>query len=450
MPSSALDRLSYPGTTVEVWLPPGITPEDLPATQALAYRQKRTEGRISLVLGAGNVSSIPASDILDRLFRCDEVVLCKLSPLNDYLAPLLRRAFRTLIENGFLRIVTGGAAEGDYLCHHPQVGSIHLTGSETTFDAILYGAGDSGRSRKARRRPRLQKPITAELGDVAPVIVVPGPWSKRDLSYQAWHLASMLTSNAGCNCSTPRVIVQHAGWPQRRELLDHLQRVLARVPTRTAFYPGATSRWQSLVEAHPEAKKIGAYQEGRLPWTFASDLDPDVNDPCFSSEALCSFCCETAIEASGVADYLDEAVNFANERLRGSLSATLLVHPVSLRDPEVHRAVERALDELHYGTVCLNYWPGIGWGQVTPPWGAFAAGEGSELGSGRGFAHNTLMFSQVEKTVVRAPFRAFPPPPWFPSFKRYEQLSDRLMHFEAAPSATKIPALLATFLLGWL
>ena len=58
-------------------------------------------------------------------------------------------AFRALIDGGYLRIVYGGAEEGAYLCNHPGVDEIHITGSDKTFDAIVLGPGAEGAARKA-------------------------------------------------------------------------------------------------------------------------------------------------------------------------------------------------------------------------------------------------------------------------------------------------------------
>ena len=50
--------------------------------------------------------------------------------------------------------------------------------------------------------------------------LVPGRWSESDLDYHADNIATMLTNNAGFNCTTSRVIVTAAGWPLRGALLE--------------------------------------------------------------------------------------------------------------------------------------------------------------------------------------------------------------------------------------
>ncbi|HSU81525.1 MAG TPA: aldehyde dehydrogenase family protein, partial [Thermoanaerobaculia bacterium] len=241
-PIDLYDRAFYAGVTADVWMEPGITEQDLPQTQAVAYHSPVRQGRVALVLGAGNVSSIGPMDALYKLFVEDQVVIFKTHPVNVYLGPLMEEAFQPLIARGFFRVVYGGAEEGAYLCRHPGVDEIHITGSDRTYEAIVFGPGEEGRRRKEADEPLLSKRFTAELGNVSPVIVVPGPWDEGDLEYQAENLATMLTNNAGFNCNAGRVIVQHSGWAQRGELLARVGHVLSRIPVRRAYYPGAAER----------------------------------------------------------------------------------------------------------------------------------------------------------------------------------------------------------------
>ena len=442
-PQTRYDRLFFQGITAEVWMEPGVTMADLPRTQAIAYQDELHEGKVALVLGAGNVASIGPLDILYKLFVEDQVVVFKSNPVNAYLGLLMEEDLRVLVDGGFLRLVYGGAAEGAYLCNHPEVDEIHITGSDKTFDAIVFGTGPEGTKRKAEGQPLLTKRITGELGNVSPVIVVPGPWSSSDLAYQAEHIDSMLTNNAGFNCNATRVIIQHADWPQRDQLLQKMREVLVQVPTRTAYYPGALERQRSFVAAHPEAEQIGAAAQGQLPWTLIADIDPaSENDVCFTTEAFCGLFAETALEAASVPEYIDRAVAFANERLWGTLNATIIVHPNSLKDPEIAAAVERAVANLRYGTVGVNYWAGTGFVLGITPWGAFPGHKINDIQSGTGVVHNALMFSRSQKTVLRGPFRSVPIPAWFVTRGRAaRKVFSKLVAFEASPSPWKVPGI---------
>ncbi len=448
-PQSIYDHIFYSGITAEVWMEPGVTAAGLAETQATAYKERDPRGEVCLVLGAGNVSSIGPMDLLYKLFVENKVVVLKVHPVNDYLGPLVAEGFQTLRDWGVLRIVYGGVAEGAYLCAHEAVDEIHVTGSDKTVEAIVFGPGEEGRRRKAERRPKLRKPVSSELGNVSAVIVVPGPWSAADVDFQAEQLASTLTNNAGFNCNATRVIVTYEPWVRRRELIDGVRRHLAAAPLRKAYYPGAGDRHAAFLAAHPEAEQFGTSEDGELPWTLIAGVDAAAEDDiCFHTEAFCGVTSETALAAGSIEEFIGRAVELANERLWGTLNCTLLVHPSSLADRTVGPAVERAIEELCYGTVTVNCWAAVGYGLVLPPWGAYPGSDVYDIQSGSGVVHNTLMFDRPQKTVVRAPFRMTPKPLWFQSHRTGREIGEKLTRFEAEPSPWQLPGILWEALRG--
>lgn len=470
-PADTWDRLFYTGVTAEVWMEPGVDAASVRGTQAEAYRDGKGPGpagaaggrsagrdgsngvdgagRVCLVLGAGNVSSIGALDALTKLFVDNVVVVLKMHPVQDHLGPILQDAMAALVQAGCLRIVSGGAGAGTYLGAHPGVDELHITGSDRTYEAIVFGGGDDGRARKARDEAIFEKPISAELGNVTPVIIVPGAWSAADLAYHADNVTTMLANNAGFNCGAARVIVTHAAWPQREAFLDAVRRRLAAIPPKVAYYPGARSRYESFVAAHPEGETFGGRVDGRLPWLLVADLDPSRHDdPCFRTEAFCGVFAETSIAAPSAAEFVDRAVEFANDRLWGSLNANLIVSGRSMRDRAVGRAVERAIADLRYGTVSVNHWASLSFALAVTPWGAFAGHVRSDIQSGTGTVHNAMMFSRPQKTVIRAPFRARPKPVWFASHTSAHRLARELVRFEASPSPLRVPRIFFLALRG--
>jgi Aldehyde dehydrogenase family len=442
-PGNRYDRVFFGGITAEVWMQPGVSVRDLAGTQAVAYHDPNLKGRVALVLGAGNVSSIGPLDVCYKLFVENQVVIFKCNPVNEYLGPLMEQACRALIEPGYLRIVYGGAAEGSHLCNHPDVDEIHITGSDKTFDAIVFGPGPEGAARKAARQPLMNKRVTGELGNVSPVIVVPGPWSKSDLDYQAVNLASMLTNNAGFNCNATRVIIQHKGWDQREEVLRRVGKVFDTVPTRSAYYPCAAARYEAFARAHPDAQRYGQAEGDRLPWMVIAGADPSVEeDIAFTTEAFCGLFAETALDAASVPAYVDAAVRFCNERLWGTLNATILVHPSSLKDPAIAAAINRTVADLRYGSIGLNYWAAAAFLLGQTPWGGYPGSDLYDIQSGNDVVHNTLMFSRVQKSVIRAPFKSMPVPPTFVTrMAKGGVVFRRLTDLELSPSPMKVPAI---------
>lgn len=449
-PLTPYDRIFFMGVTAEIWMEPGETIDTMKQSQAAIYYDKNHEGKVALVLGAGNVASIAPLDILYKLFQEDQVVIIKMNPVNAYIGPLLNEAFRALIEPGFLRIVYGGASEGAYLCNSALVDEIHITGSDKTFDAIVFGSGPEGAARKASHEPILRKRITGELGNVSPVIVVPGPWSEADLNYQAEHLVTMLTNNAGFNCNATRVIIQHAGWRQREQLLQSVRQVLKEVPLRSAYYPGAPDRQRAFVADHPDAEQYGMAESDQLPWTLIPGVDAqNSEDICFTTEAFCGLFAETPLEAGSAVEYIERAVAFCNDQLWGTLNATILVHPKSLKDPQVKEAIKRAVANLRYGNVGVNYWAGSSFVLGVTTWGAFPGHPLYDIQSGTGVVHNNLMFAHPQKSVLRGPFRATPKPPWFVTEgKSGRKLFPQLVAFDAAPSPLKVPGIMWTAIRG--
>jgi acyl-CoA reductase-like NAD-dependent aldehyde dehydrogenase len=432
-PPGAYDRALFAGTRAEVWMPTGLSAAEVVAQQAWAYREPRPEPVVGLVLGAGNVSSMAPRDVLYGMFVENRVAVLKCNPVNDYLAPHWERSFRALVDAGFLRIVTGDSSVGAYLVNHPDIGQVHMTGSDKTFESIIFGPGPEGAERKARGERLLQVPVTAELGNVSPVVIVPGRWSSADLRYQAQHVATMLAANAGFNCIASRVIVTSAAWPQRNEFLEELERALAALPQRLAYYPGAAERHAAFLERHPDARQLGATSDGTLPWTLVRGTDPaDAGDPCFTTEAFCSLMAETALPGEPPAGFLDRAVAFCNETLWGTLGATVIVK--DQRDAELAHAVERAVRDLRYGSVGVNIWSGASFALTVSSWGAYPGHGDDDIQSGRGTVANTFMLRDPEKSVVRGPFRTRPRPAWFAGHKGSARTLRALAHYEANPS----------------
>ncbi|NOZ09240.1 MAG: aldehyde dehydrogenase family protein [FCB group bacterium] len=447
-PGNFIDRLLYRGITAEVRMQPGISIETVEAEQAWIYRQTPGSGGICLVLAAGNISTISVVDFMYKLFVENQVVILKTNPVNAYINPVIEEGFRALIKRNYLKIIYGGAEEGSILCRHSKVDRIHLTGSDKTFEAILFGPGAEGQRRKLSRTPLLQKPVTAELGNISPIIVVPGPWREKDFHTQGVKLASWLTVNAGFNCLSPRLVVQHAGWQDRHRLSESIGHVLSQVPIRKAYYPGAEQRFAEFLQHHPDALKFGEASPGYLPWTYIEGIDPkDREDICFRQEAFCSLMAETGLKADSVPEFIDEAVKFVNDTVWGSLVMSILVHPDSLKDPEISAALERAVDGLHYGTVCINLRAEYAYLLAVTPWGAYPGHDVYDIQSGTGVVNNLLMFRNPQKSVIRGPFNPFPDPVSATSAS-LEIFGRRLAGFENKPSLLKLPGLLYSAIRG--
>lgn len=439
MPGDGWDRLLYRGWTAEVRMDRAVTYSKARRALGGFYTKPTAPGPgVGLVLGAGNTSSIAPLDLIHQLFVENRVAILKFNPVNEYIGPHVEHAFSHLIAAGFVRTSYGGREVGDYLVTHPEVDSIHITGSERTHDAIVYGPGEEGARRKAERTPRISKPISSELGNVSPVILVPGrPWTKREIWYQAAHVGTQLMQNAGYNCNAAKLLVLPEGWAQRAEFLDALGRRFESIPDRPAYYPGSLERYRRMIDAGGRVRTFGASADG-VPTTLI-EVDRSSDHPAFGEEAFCRILAVVDLPASDPDGYLAEATAFCNDRVRGSLNATIIVDPDTLADHE--GAVERAVDDLRYGAVGVNLWAAAAFPLGVTPWGAFPGNPLEDIGSGRGFVHNARLIDHPEKTVMRAPFTIVPQPSWSVFHRRSAVALRRGTAFEADPAWWRIPAL---------
>ncbi|PKI89895.1 aldehyde dehydrogenase [Actinomycetales bacterium SN12] len=454
-PLTGLDRFLLSGFSGEVWLQPGITPNTARATAGLAQRSSDAAGGVGLVLGAGNITSIPVLDVLYELLAHNRVVLLKVNPTQDALVPVYERALAPLIAPGFLRIVRGGPEVGSYLTAHRDLAHVHITGSAATFDAIVWGASTGSGAQKAalrrqENRPLLHKPITAELGGVSPIILVPGEWSDADVAFQAEHVATMRLQNSGHNCIAGQIVIMSSEWAQAEQFRTALRRAYAAAPERPIWYPGSASRMQQAAEDYPDALVL------------ADRLLVDVSD---GQDATALQSTEYFAPVLGIVElpgigqeFLDAAIAHANDQLQGTLGANLIIDPAT--EKSLGTGFERAIAELRYGSIAINSWTAFGFITPTLTWGAFPGNTLDDVGSGIGVVHNALLLDGVERSVVRGPFRPFPrwlapgslslsrgtilpKPPWFVSSRTGSAVSEGLTRFRAHGS---IPVLVRTLL----
>jgi aldehyde dehydrogenase (NAD(P)+) len=446
-PNQLGDRIVLNGVHADVWMEPSVTRANLRDSIASFYRQTNPRGFLTLVLGAGNVSSIPPLDVLTTLYARGSVALLKLNPVNAYLSPIFARVFSSLIEEGFVRVTDGGADVGAYLCAHPATDAIHMTGAQRTHDAIVFGAGPEGAERKRAGTPIIEKRVTSELGNVTPVIVVPGPWSKADLAFQAAHVATMKMHNAGANCIAAQVVVTPEDWDFTSSFIERVEDALRNAPARPSYYPGELERARFVAQTHPGARAFTRRDDDER--VFVPELDPNQPEQLlFEYEMFCPALAHTSLPGDDAATFLRNAVAFCNDRLYGSLAVTMLIHPRT--QAALGDALDDAIADLRYGNVGVNAWPGVGYTLPTVSWGAFPGNDITDAGSGIGVVHNAFLFDRPQKGVVYAPFAPFPrslrngertllpTPPWFVTHRRADKVGRRIFAFAAKPSLFRL------------
>ena len=457
VPHTIWDRLLLSGVKADVWMKEGVKAENLRQHAAPTYdvpRESRT-GSVSLVLGAGNIAAIAPLDCFQMLFVEHSVVMLKLNPVNDYLQEFLQRALRPLIDFGSLEIVSGGADVGEYLCNHPDIETIHITGAGASHDAIVWGTGETAERNRQANTPRNPRRISSELGAVCPTIVVPGPWTKADIRFQAENVATQKLHNSGFNCVACQMLVMPEEWSQGEQFRDALVREIENAPKRGLYYPGANDRIDEFLAAYPDANVISAGDTRRVVVQYTRERG---NDLAQETEVFAPVLNVTSIGGENAERFLRAAIDYCNEELYGTLGANIIIHPATRR--EIGDSWNEIIGELKYGCIAVNAWTGVGFLTAQAPWGAFPGHTLQDVQSGIGFVHNTYMLDNVERSVVEAPFRPFPRnlmhgsfsllprPPWFVTNKRAHVVGKLMTRFQYKPGWLKLPRIFLNALMG--
>ncbi|MFB8146088.1 aldehyde dehydrogenase family protein [Microbacterium sp. NPDC056003] len=458
-PLSPVDGMLLSGYTGEIWFEPGVTEAQARRTAGLAQLTPTEPGGVGLVLGAGNVTSIPVLDVVYELMAHNRVTILKVNPTQDSVVPVFERALAPLIEPGFLRIVRGGGDVGAYLADHRGVAHVHITGATPTFDSIVWGpstgAGAAATARRRREdRPKLKKPITAELGGVSPIIIVPGEWSDADLRFQAEHVATMRLYNSGHNCIAGQLVLLSSDWPQREAFLDALRAAFDAAPARPVWYPRSDEKLAAAASDYPSATWRGDGTRAIVevgPREDATAVE--------TTEYFAPVLGIVTLPGNGQ-EFVDRAVAHANDELAGTLGANVLIDPVT--QAALGEGFERAMADLRYGTISINSWTAFGFLTPTLPWGGFPGATLQNVESGIGVVHNALLLDGIERAVTRGPFRPFPrslqpkalrrsrgrafsvlpKPPWFVTSRTGAAVSEGFTRFRMDGDYAKLSATL--------
>ena len=447
-----LTALALGGFRGELWICPG---HKVTQGEQLRRNEQDTEPGVALVLGAGNQYPLAILDILQMLALQSRVVVCKMNPVNEYVGPLLRKALAPLVREGFVEFVYGGADVGEMLVDHPLVKNIHLTGSEATYDRIVW----KGEDKAKRTGPPLGKHVGAELGCVTPYIIIPGEWDDEMIEYHAANVVSGMVNNAGHNCLGAEVLVTDASWPQRQQFLDAVRRQLDATSMRSAYYPGSADKFARFDKLFPDCENYG--QEASpppsgsdnmygspFPWKLKTGLSPetcavDQENWCGVLQEV-SLCCDNSADA-----FFRSAASFVNETCWGSLSCAVLVDTWTQKS---HRqAFDAFIADLRYGSISVNVPCMLGFGITRLSWGAFgddAEDRSRAIGSGNVKVHNSGFYDHVQKSVIYAPSISYPPPYWHVTNKNVEETAKAALSFFRKESVGSLTRLVSAALRG--
>jgi len=436
LPLTTSDKLLFSGSSAQVWMQPGVTIESLRDRTAAFYSEEDPIGSVCLVLGAGNVTSIPPLDVLFKLFNEGEVALLKMNPVNEYLGEIFESIFEDFIAAGYVRFVYGGGDVGEYLTAHDGVDTIHITGSAQTYNAIRYGSGEAGEANRMSDTPTNTKPISAELGGVSPTIVVPGDWSRADLRFQAENVVAQKMNNSGFNCVATQILILPESWDLTDAFLDEIRTLLGGLGDRDAYYPGVADRCHAIEAGSGNVETFGSETKRFL----VTGLDATATeDAAFRTEYFAPALSVVLLSGPDVPAFVATATRFANEVLAGTLGASIVVHPKT--EKAYPAAIDGMVADLRYGGIGVNTWSASVYLSPRCPWGAFPGNTPSDIGSGVGVVHNTLMLSDTQKAVARGPFapshrtlakgevHLAPKPVFFITNKQMHNIGERLVDY---------------------
>ena len=404
-PCGFFERVLYWDVEAHVW----STGSQL---QGCVYRGAgETDLGPALILGASNVSSILATDLLSKLFAENRPVVCVLPPRLAPLLPIFRDVFHPLIRNRHAQILCGGPELAESLLDRPEFDRVHLTGMRKTFEIIC------------RRNQYMNRSFSAELGCVTPVIIVPGTWSREEVLYQARHLVSLLVLNGGYNCTTPQVVIFSRNWSRKDVFLEAVRAELKSLVMRYDRFPGAAQRRESFLNDYPQGERFG-------PRTLVK-LDPHRETRLFSEEALCGVVGWVELDAEEPEKFMHQASRFCNKRLWGDLSCLILIDEDTRLTYE--RVLSRTIGSLEYGSVGLNVYAGLAFMSGVTPWGSYFEGK---MDNSMAWVHNAYFFDRPEKTIVEGSFMPPNAQPWVKPFPDLYKVAQALFEFELDPSFT--------------
>ena len=373
------EKVLFSGYHGRVWMRSGVSAEQVLARAAAPYRGAGfDDAGVALLLAAGNVPSLTVTDLLHLLYGRGCVVAVKMNPVLAYLRPALERIFADFVDRGWVRFVDETPEAGAYLVHHPGIDRLHMTGSATTYDALVWGVDEYAEHRRAAGTPLLDKPFTAELGGVAPLIVVPGrlergrraPSGRPHRLREAVQLRPHLL-----RASDPRP----AGRLAAGEPCFWTRSAASCAPPNPASRTTRAPRRRSPVRSPTDDYEVLLEPGHRV---LVDRLDPATDDAFFRDEVFADVLGVVRLPAPSVDGFLAEATRFANERLAGTLAASVIVDPTAAKKHAY--AVDRAVADLRYGAIGVNEWAVMATNFGYTTWGGFPGHTPQAIGSGTG------------------------------------------------------------------
>ena len=162
--------------------------------------------------------------------------------------------------------------------------------------------------------------------------------------------------------SPAEVLILPADWDGSARMLRQIRQRIEVSEPRIAYYPGTEERLSALQQAEPVAEVLG----GDARRLFVAGVDPAVEHYGFGTEFFAPAMVTTSLPGEA-GQFLQHAVDFCNDKLYGTLSVNLIVHPTTRR--QLGADFDRAIAALRYGGIGINAWVGAAFLVARAAWG---------------------------------------------------------------------------------
>jgi len=424
-PNNILEKIFFPFISAEVKFNKNISFKEFEEYRGYAMRYKH-EPAITLVLGAGNVSCIPLLDTIYHLVAKRSVVYIKLNPVNDYLLPVFEKVFENFIALGYVVVSKGSLEESQYMVSHKGIDHIHLTGSDETYEHIVYGKKLSDDEKKLKTLNKINnKSFSSELGNVTPIIIHPGKWTNSELKFQARKIITAKLNNGGFNCISAQIVILPDGWKHTDKLMNYVKHYMKKVDDRFSYYPKSIDVLNNL-------EKDKSYERLNDESCATPHLSREIKaySKYETSEIWGTSIYFKKIDFKNDTDYANKVIDYCNDTLWGNLGVTVLIKK---HNNKRNKSITNIyVNNLKYGTVAINEWSAIGFIIPALPWGGYPGNKDNDIQSGKDFVHNSLFFESVQNGIVYSKFRMsnIIDPLWFVTNKKGKKVFKNLTYFQ--------------------
>tara|TARA_B100001996_G_scaffold280627_1_gene221063 strand:- start:1587 stop:3236 length:1650 start_codon:yes stop_codon:yes gene_type:complete len=424
-PTKNMERILFPFISADIRFSKNMTFDEISKYRGYGMRYSHKPST-ALILGAGNVSCIPLLDAIYHIVTKRSVTIIKLNPVNDYLLPVYEKVFQEFIDKGYMFVTKGTTQESKLMVEHNGIDHIHLTGSDITYENIVYGNELSEEQRKLKHLDKInKKTFSSELGNVTPIIVHPGNWTHSEIKHQARKIVTTKLNNGGFNCISGQVVILPEGWKHTDKLIKYIKYYMKNVDDRYSYYPNSMDTLNRL-------EKDKSYTRENGPNCVTPHLTREIKaySKYETNEVWSTSIYFKKLSFNNEKEFGENVIEYCNQELWGNLGATILFKNYNSKKNK--SILNNYINNLHYGTLAINEWAALGFIIPTLPWGGFPGNKDNDIQSGQDFVHNSMFFESPLNGIVYSKFRMsrIIDPFWFVTNKKGKKVFKNLTYYQ--------------------